>query len=105
MAWGGISVCGKKASQDIPLGKKMGHLGLDCCHANASEHDGHLSQEPGKHIPPAHCPQRKEQNGGNVTLGSCVPASMLLNFLPYLLNKKQAVAKERLLVLEDFGPA
>lgn len=30
---GGISGCGKKASQDIPFEKKIGHTGLDCCNA------------------------------------------------------------------------
>lgn len=115
--WGGIGgCCGKKASQDIPFGKKMGHPGLDCCDANASKHNGHLSQEPGKHIPPTHCPQtsqRKEQDGGMWRLEPVLQQahvvllfwifSVVLNLLRICqMNSK---AEGRLLVLEDSGPA
>lgn len=85
MAWDGIS--GKKASQDIPFGKKMGHPGLDCCHANTSEHNGHLSRGQASTFLPHTVPrplQRKEQNGRNVTLGTCAPASTQ-NFLKFLV--------------------
>lgn len=78
------------------LGKKMGHPGLDCCHANASEHNGHLSQEPGKHIPPTHCPQasqRKEQDGGMGHLEPVLQQAhgvfFFFEFSPYLSNKQQ----------------
>lgn len=85
----------------------MGHPGLHCCHANASKHNGHLSQGPGKHIPPTHCPQtspkKRAEWGECDTWTMCSSKHMFLNFLPVCqINSK---AEGRLHVLEDFGPA
>jgi len=106
---GEISGCGKKTSQDIPFGKKMGHTGLDCCHANGFKIQYLLITGSGQ-MHSSHALSldltllaKKRAEWGTVTHKACAPAAHILSFL--IIYQLNSVVKGRLHGLEDFSPA